>query len=130
MRAKLPVALLSNADDDFLLPCLKHNGLSFPITVSLGDGAGLQAARCHLPHPDRRTSTCLRRTSFTSAIAGWRTSRARRTPACSAAWINRKPDATANRSIEVNSGDMGTVTFEPDFEIDSLDKLADILGLR
>ncbi|HLF78335.1 MAG TPA: HAD family hydrolase, partial [Dehalococcoidia bacterium] len=28
VRRRRPVALLSNADDDFLVPCLKHNGLS------------------------------------------------------------------------------------------------------
>jgi 2-haloalkanoic acid dehalogenase type II len=129
VRARLPVALLSNADDDFLLPCLRRNGLNFPITVSS------ETAQAYKPHAAifRTLADALSLPpakilyvgdSRLADIAGAKNAGLR------AAWINRKPDATANRSIEVNSGDVGKVTFEPDYEIDSLDRLVEVLGLR
>jgi FMN phosphatase YigB (HAD superfamily) len=38
------VALLSNADDDFLLPCLERNGIAFETVVSS------ESARVYKPH--------------------------------------------------------------------------------
>ena len=129
VRARLPIALLSNADDDFLLPCLRRNGLSFPITVSS------ETAQAYKPHAAifRTLSDALGLApskilyvgdSRLADIAGAKNAGLR------AAWINRKPDATANRSIEVNSSEAGKVTFEPDYEIDSLDRLVEVLDLR
>ena len=129
VRARLPVALLSNADDDFLLPCLQRNGLSFPITVSS------ETAQAYKPHAAifRTLADALGLPpskilyvgdSRLADIAGAKNAGLR------AAWINRKQDSTANRSIEVHSGEMGKVTFEPDYEIDSLDRLVEVLDLR
>jgi 2-haloalkanoic acid dehalogenase type II len=44
LRARYQVALLSNADDDFLLPCLERNGLAFETVVSS------ETARVYKPH--------------------------------------------------------------------------------
>jgi 2-haloalkanoic acid dehalogenase type II len=44
LRARYQVALLSNADDDFLLPCLERNGLAFETVVSS------ESARVYKPH--------------------------------------------------------------------------------
>lgn len=40
LRPRRRLALLSNADDDFLLPCLERNGLSFELVVS-SESAGV-----------------------------------------------------------------------------------------
>ncbi len=44
LRARYQVALLSNADDDFLLPCLERNGIAFETVVSS------ESARVYKPH--------------------------------------------------------------------------------
>jgi 2-haloalkanoic acid dehalogenase type II len=44
LRARYRVALLSNADDDFLLPCLERNGIAFETVVSS------ESARVYKPH--------------------------------------------------------------------------------
>ena len=44
LRARYQVSLLSNADDDFLLPCLERNGLAFETMVSS------ESARVYKPH--------------------------------------------------------------------------------
>jgi putative hydrolase of the HAD superfamily len=44
LRARYKVALLSNADDDFLLPCLERNELAFEKVVSS------ESARVYKPH--------------------------------------------------------------------------------
>jgi 2-haloalkanoic acid dehalogenase type II len=44
MRPRYRLALLSNADDDFLLPCLERNGLAFEVLVSS------ESARVYKPH--------------------------------------------------------------------------------
>jgi 2-haloalkanoic acid dehalogenase type II len=129
VRSRLPIALLSNADDDFLLPCLERNRLSFPVLVSS------EAARAYKPHAaifrtlaevlDMPPASILYvGDSRLADIAGAKNA------GLQAAWINRKPDATANRSIEVHSNGAGKLTFEPDYVIDSLDALVPILDAR
>jgi len=44
LRHRYRLALLSNADDDFLLPCLERNGLTFEVVVSS------ETARVYKPH--------------------------------------------------------------------------------
>ncbi len=44
LRVGFRLALLSNADDDFLLPCLERNGLAFEVVVSS------ESARAYKPH--------------------------------------------------------------------------------
>jgi putative hydrolase of the HAD superfamily len=44
LRPRYRLALLSNADDDFLLPCLERNGLAFEVVVSS------ESARAYKPH--------------------------------------------------------------------------------
>jgi 2-haloalkanoic acid dehalogenase type II len=123
VRAKLPVALLSNADDDFLHPVLAYNGLSFPVTISS------ELARAYKPHAAifRMLTESLGLApekvlyvgdSRLADVAGAKNAGLR------AAWINRRG---ADRSIEDGSGHADGVT--PDYEIDSLERLIDILDL-
>jgi len=130
---RLPIAVMSNADDDFLRPCLARNGLVFPVVVSsetaqaykphvaifraLSDAAGVLAERM-LYVGDSRLAD----------VAGAKNA------GMSVAWINRR--GARNRSLEVSSetsplpGIAGLPSFEPDYEIDSLELLIDILDLR
>jgi 2-haloalkanoic acid dehalogenase type II len=129
VRLRRPVALLSNADDDFLVPCLQRNGLRFPVMVSS------ETAQAYKPHAaifralaemlDLPPANILYvGDSRLADIAGAKNA------GLQAAWINRKPDTTANRSIEVHSPEVGKLTFEPDYVIDSLDALAAILDAK
>ena len=124
VRVKLPIAVLSNADDDFLHPVLAHNGLSFPLIVSS------ETARAYKPHvaifkeltdglglaPEKVLYVG---DSRLADIAGAKNA------GLKAVWVNR---VTADRSIERGVEDHpGPVA---DYEIDSLDRLINILDLR
>jgi 2-haloalkanoic acid dehalogenase type II len=117
---RLPIAMLSNADDDFLHPTLSRNGLVFPVTISS------ESARAYKPHVAifRQLSESMglepaqilyigdsRLADVTGAKnAGMR-----------AAWVNRK------RNTEWSA--TGRTLLEPDYEVASLDELIDVLGL-
>ena len=123
---RLPVAVLSNADDDFLHACLAQNRLSFPVVVSsesaqaykphisifrrLGDELGLPASRI-LYVGDSRLAD----------VAGAKNAGMR------VAWVRRPAGQTVNRSIE---GEPEPLAHEPDYEIETLELLLDILDLR
>jgi 2-haloalkanoic acid dehalogenase type II len=134
LRPRLPIALLSNADDDFLGPCLEFNGLEFPVVVSS------EAARAYKPHeaifqtmagalsmpPERILYVG---DSPLADVTGAKHAGLR------AAWVNRRRAADAgNRSLEAAATEAESQTslrtrLEPDFEIDSLTRLLDILGV-
>ena len=117
---RLPVAMLSNADDDFLHPTLSRNGLAFPLIVSS------ESARAYKPHVAifRRLSEDMglpperilyvgdsRMADVTGAKhAGMK-----------AAWVNRKRNSEWSAS--------GRTLLDPDYEVESLDALLDVLGL-
>jgi 2-haloalkanoic acid dehalogenase type II len=117
---RMPVAMLSNADDDFLHPALNRNGLVFPVVVSsqsagaykphvaifreLSDSIGLEPSRI-LYVGDSRLA------DVTGA----------KNAGMKAAWVNRK------RNTEWTAS--GRSLLEPDYEVPSLDALIDVLGL-
>ncbi len=134
---RMPVAMLSNADDDFLLPALSRNGLAFPVIVSS------ERARAYKPHVSIFESLSTEiglplenllyvGDSRFADVAGAKNA------GMHAAWINRK--GAANRSLEAANSSLteqgGPRPAEgqnrrplppPDFEIDSLDRLLEIL---
>ncbi len=117
---RLPIAVMSNADNDFLLPSLARNGLAFPVVISSEDVAvykphvvvftalvealGVAAANV-LYVGDSRTAD----------VAGAKNAGLR------AAWLNR------NR-LDYHAGAAGgRRRFEPDFELASLEDLLEII---
>ena len=117
---RLPVAMLSNADDDFLLPPLERNGLTFPVVISS------QSARAYKPHvaifrqlgeklslqPERILYVG---DSMLADVTGARNA------GLQAAWLNRK------RNTEWSAS--GRDLLEPHFEIETLDGLLAILNI-
>ena len=117
---RMPIAMLSNADDDFLHIPLTRNGLVFPLTISS------QSAGAYKPHIAifRHLSESMgippenilyvgdsRLADVTGA----------RNAGMKAAWVNRK------RTTEWTAA--GRTVLEPDYEIANLDGLLDVLGL-
>ncbi len=118
---RLPVAMLSNADDDFLLPPLEHNGLSFPVVISS------QSARAYKPHVAifRRLSDELdlppERILYVgdSKLADVTGARNAGMPV---AWLNRKRNS--------EWGTEGRDLLSPTYEIETLDGLLAILNIE
>lgn len=132
VRGRLPVALLSNADDDFLHPCLAYNGLRFPIVVSS------ETARAYKPH-----EAIFKTLVGQMGIAPQNILYVGDSPLADvtgakhaglqAAWVNRRP-AGGGRSLETASGrDVGAASsprprVPPDYEIDSLEGVLELIG--
>ena len=117
---RLPTALLSNADDDFLLPCLNRNGLVFPVVVSS------ESARAYKPHIAifqqlaeemglPREQILYVGDSKLADVTGARHA------GLKAAWVRR------GRNSEWSTS--GRTLLEPDYEIEALDGLLEILKL-
>ena len=130
LRPLLPIALLSNADDDFLLPVLDSNQLQFPVVVSS------ESARAYKPHMAIFLTLSEALDLPPEGILYVGDSRladivGARNAGLQAAWINR-PGAR-NRSIETRNGRPDSATdgilerFPPDYEIGSLDELLQIV---
>jgi 2-haloalkanoic acid dehalogenase type II len=117
---RLPVAMLSNADDDFLHPTLSRNGLAFPVVISS------ESARAYKPHV-----AAFRHLSDTIGMAPERIlyvgdSRladvtGAKHAGMQAAWVNRR------RNTETAAS--GRTLLDPDYEVQTLDELLDVLGL-
>ena len=117
---RLPVAMLSNADDDFLHPTLRRNGLVFPLMISS------ESARAYKPHVAifRELSESIGLAperilyvgdSLLADVTGAKNA------GMKAAWVNRK------RTTEWSAN--GRQVLDPDYEIPTLDGLIDVLGL-
>lgn len=117
---RLPIAMLSNADDDFLHPPLTRNGLTFPLTISS------ESAKAYKPHVAifRQLSESMGLPpahilyvgdSLLADVTGAKNA------GMKAAWVNRK------RTTEWSAS--GRTVLEPDFEVESLDGLLEVLGL-
>ena len=123
LARRLPVAAMSNADNDFLLPCLARNGLVFPLVLSSEDvgvykphvsifealtrALGLDAANV-LYVGDSRVADVVG-----AKHAGLQ-----------AAWLNRT-------GLEYHAGaEGGHRPFEPDIEITSLEPLLELVTPR
>jgi 2-haloalkanoic acid dehalogenase type II len=117
---RMPTAMLSNADDDFLYPTLNRNGLTFPVVVSS------ESAQAYKPHVAifKRLgeemglplgSILYVGDSRLADITGARHA------GMKAAWVNRRHTTEWNVA--------GRTLLEPDYEVETLDGLAEILGL-
>ncbi len=132
LSRRKPVALLSNADDNFLRPALSINGFAFPVVVSS------ESAQAYKPHVAifenlsrdlgvPREHILYVGDSRFADIAGAKNA------GMHAAWVNRK----GRRPLEdAGRPDGETEAAQrpqrelppPDFEIESLDALLEILG--
>jgi 2-haloalkanoic acid dehalogenase type II len=120
LSKRLPVAAMSNADNDFLLPCLERNKLTFPTIVTSED---VQAYKPHVaifnaiaeaievPHPN----ILYVGDSRTADVIGARHA------GMYAAWVNR-----SGASYHPKDGEARL--YEPDFEIANLAELLEIFN--
>lgn len=132
LSRRFPTALLSNADDNFLRPALSFNGFAFPVVVSS------ESARAYKPHVAifqnlesevgvPRESILYVGDSRFADIAGAKNA------GMQAAWVNRKgrrPLEEAGRPAGDTAGSSDRAQRDlppPDYEIESLDKLLEIL---
>jgi 2-haloalkanoic acid dehalogenase type II len=118
---RLPTALLSNADDDFLLPCLRRNALVFPVVISS------ETARAYKPHAAifRELSSQMGLPAESILYVG--DSRladviGAKHAGLQSAWVNRNATDGWRRPAEHE--------YDPDYEVASLDGLLDVLRLR
>ncbi len=117
---RMPVAMLSNADDDFLHAPLNRNGLVFPLMVSS------ETAQAYKPHVAIFRQLSERMGLAPENILYVGDSRladvtGAKNAGMKAAWVNRK--RTTEWSVS------GRDLLEPDYEIPTLDGLIDVLGL-
>jgi 2-haloalkanoic acid dehalogenase type II len=117
---RLPVAMLSNADDDFLHPTLTRNGLVFPVVISS------ESAQAYKPHVAifQHLSEAMGLAPAQILYVG--DSRladvtGAKNAGLKAAWVNRK------LNTEWSASDRQLL--EPDYEVSSLDTVIDLLGL-
>lgn len=119
LSKRLPVAAMSNADNDFLLPCLERNALSFPVIVTSED---VKAYKPHIaifnavseaigvPH----TGVLYVGDSRTADVIGAKHA------GMYSAWVNRRGAAYHPKDGEPR-------LYEPDFEITHLADLLEIV---
>ena len=117
---RLPIAMLSNADDDFLRPPLERNGLSFPVVISS------ESARAYKPHIaifrqlSEKLSLAPERILYVgdsklADVTGARNA------GLQVAWLNRKRNS--------EWGTEGRDLLPPTYEIETLDGLLAILNI-
>jgi 2-haloalkanoic acid dehalogenase type II len=117
---RLQTAMLSNADDDFLHPVLSRNGLVFPVIVSS------ESARVYKPHAAIFRSLADELGLPPQKILYVGDSRladvtGAKNAGLRAAWVSR------GRNSEWSAG--GRTLLDPDYEIETLDGLLDILDI-
>ena len=117
---RMPVAMLSNADDDFLHPTLSRNGLVFPVSISS------ESAQAYKPHVAIFRSLSESLGIVPEQILYVGDSRladvtGAKNAGMKAAWVNRKRNSEWGAS--------GRTLIEPDYEMPTLDALIDVLGL-
>jgi 2-haloalkanoic acid dehalogenase type II len=131
LSRQYPVALLSNADDNFLRPALSLNGFAFRVIVSS------ESARAYKPHVAifeglskdlgvPRESILYVGDSRFADVAGAKNA------GMHAAWINRKGrkplEESGRRSGEAGQGQTQRELPPPDYEIETLERLLEILA--
>jgi 2-haloalkanoic acid dehalogenase type II len=129
LSGRLPTALLSNADDNFLHPALETNGLVFPVIVSS------ESARAYKPHVaifgsmSQDLGVPLQNILYVgdsrfADVAGAKNA------GMHAAWVNRKGRRPLEQAGARNGERRDQPQRElppPDFEIETLDALLEIL---
>ena len=122
---KMPIAMMSNADDDFLFPALSKNVLSFPVTLSS------EEARAYKPHRSIFQLLSERMgvapegilyvgDSLLADVTGSRNA------GMQAAWINRSADSKGASDWASIKRDLA----EPHYEVSRLDALIEVVGIR
>lgn len=122
---RMPVALMSNADDDFLFPVLSKNVLAFPVILSS------EEARAYKPHRTIFELLSERMGVAPEAILYVGDSlladvTGARNAGMQAAWINRGADAEGASDWANTKRDLA----EPDYEVNRLDALIEEVGIR
>ncbi len=122
---KLPVAMMSNADDDFLFPALGRNALTFPVVLSSEEARAYKPHRSIFELLSERLGVAPQNILYVgdSLVADVNGSR---NAGMRAAWINRSVDS---KDASDWAG-MGRDTAEPDCEVRRLDGLIEALELR
>jgi HAD superfamily hydrolase (TIGR01549 family) len=121
---RLPIALMSNADDDFLYPVLSKNALTFPVIVSS------EEARAYKPHV-----SIFQRLSEEMGVAPENILyvgdskladvTGSKNAGMKSAWVNRGSDSKGASDWANTRRDLA----EPDVEVTRLDALLDFLEL-
>jgi len=119
LSKRVTVAAMSNADNDFLRPCLKHNDLTFPVIVTSED------VRSYKPHiaifaavseaiEVPLTNILYVGDSRTADVIGAKHA------GMYSAWVNRRGDSYHPKDGEARQ-------YEPDFEVANLTELLSIV---
>lgn len=122
---KLPVALMSNADDDFLFPVLNKNALTFPVIVSSEEARAYKPHRSIFELLSERIGVAPERIlyvgdSLLADVTGSRNAGMR------AAWVNRGANSKGASDWASTKRDLA----EPHYEVERLDGLMEALELR
>jgi len=122
---KLPVAVMSNADDDFLFPVLGKNALTFPVIVSSEEARAYKPHRSIFELLSERMGVapeCILYVgdSLLADVTGSRNA------GMKAAWINRGSNEKGASDWANTKRDLA----EPHYEVERLDALINALELR
>lgn len=122
---KLPVALMSNADDDFLFPVLGKNALTFPVIVSSEEARAYKPHRSIFELLSERMGVAPERILYVgdSLLADVTGSR---NAGMHAAWINRGSNERGASDWASTKRDLA----EPHYVVERLDALVEALELR
>jgi 2-haloalkanoic acid dehalogenase type II len=120
----LPVALMSNADDDFLFPVLTKNALTFPVVVSSEEAQAYKPHRSIFELLSQRLGVAPENILYVgdSLLADVTGSK---NVGMKSAWVNRGTDEGASDWASTKRN-----LAEPDHEVRSLDVLLETLALR
>jgi len=119
LSRRLPIAAMSNADNDFLLPALQRNALTFPVVITSEDVVAYKphiaifnavSDALNLPH----TSILYVGDSRTADVIGAKHA------GMHSAWVNRRGGSYHPANGEARA-------YEPDFEISNLAELLSIV---
>jgi HAD superfamily hydrolase (TIGR01549 family) len=129
--SRRPIALLSNADDNFLLPALSRNGFSFPIVVS-SESAGAYKPHIAIFEGLSREIAIPRESILYVGDSRFADVAGAKNAGMLAAWVNRKgrrPLEAARQDGEARDRPGGAQRElpPPDFEIESLEALLEIV---
>jgi 2-haloalkanoic acid dehalogenase type II len=122
---RLPIALMSNADDDFLFPVLGKNALTFPVIVSSEEARAYKPHRSIFELLSERMGVAPENILYVgdSRLADVTGSKH---AGMHAAWVNRGADSKGASDWASTKRDLA----EPDYEVDGLDALIEALELR
>jgi 2-haloalkanoic acid dehalogenase type II len=122
---RLPIALMSNADDDFLFPALARNALTFPVMVSSEEARAYKPHRTIFELLSERMGVAPQNILYVgdSMLADVTGSKH---AGMHAAWVNRGANERGASDWAATKRDLA----RPDYEVKSLDGLIEALELR